>query len=236
MTRSSSPLEAPLVREDPKPLVKKCIAVLARRLQRAGRIGFKEVLYARGEREFLLLSPQGSSAQARQDYPVLYFEETPSKTYWLAISFRFSPWLERFRLVQASLLVFEGPLTDPEKTALFRAEWDELEDNGIHAQPHWHVYPAGTGALPRPSAGGFPSGRSEPAEFVPQASFPTAPAEAERVDRLRFHFAMAAQWHLEDGGSCRSRFSESGLTSWLVGCIEYIRGQLPHFSREKLVS
>lgn len=102
--------------------MKKCMRVVGRRLERAGKIGFQEIPHARGAREFLLLSTQrGSLARARQDYPVLYFESTRSNTYWLALALRFAPSLDRFRLIQVSLLLFEGPWTDPEKTPLLRA-------------------------------------------------------------------------------------------------------------------
>ncbi len=77
MARKSSSSPEPLVCEDPASLVKKCMKAVGRRLERAGKIGFKEIPHARGEREFLLLSTQrGSSARARQDYPALYFEAT----------------------------------------------------------------------------------------------------------------------------------------------------------------
>jgi len=234
MARKSSPSAPPLVCQEPTALVKKCMGMLGRRLGHAGKIGFQEIPHARGEREFLLLSDQGSSARARQDYPVLYFEATRSKTYWLALSLRFAPSLERFRLIQASLLLFEGPWTE-EKIPLLRAEWDELEEDGAHAQPHWHVYPAGAGVLRRSAPGGFPAAPPEPVEFVPQAAPPTDPGEAGIQDHPRFHYAMASQWHLEEGASYRCSFSEGGLLSWLVGCIDYIRGQLPHISREELL-
>lgn len=225
-------LEGPLLCEDPKTLVKTCMGVVGRRMIRAGKIGFKEIPHARGEREFLLLSPQGSSARARQDYPVLYFAATLSKTYWLAISLRFTPLVEAYRLIQTSLLLFEGPLTDPEKTPLLRAEWDDLNDNGNNAQPHWHVYPGGAGILRPSGAVGFTTAPSEPVKFEPQATPPETFEEVKLQERTRFHYAMAAQWHLEEGGSCRSSLSKRGLLFWLVGCIDYIRGQLPHISRE----
>jgi hypothetical protein len=235
MARKSSPLAEPLVYGDPTSLVKKCMQGVSRRLEQAGKIGFKEIPHARSEREFLLLSTQGgSSARARQDYPVLYFGATRSKTYWLALSLYFVPALERFRLIQASLLVFEGPWADSEKIPLLRAEWDELEEDGVHAQPHWHVYPAGAGALRHSAADDFPAAPPGPVEFVPQAAPPTDPGEAGIQDLPRFHYAMATRWHLEEGASYRCSFSEGGLVSWLVGCIDYIRGQLPHISREDL--
>lgn len=235
MARKISPSAEPLVCEDPTSLVKRCMRVVGGRLESAGKIGFQEIPHARSEREFLLLSIQrGSSARARRNYPVLYFEATRSSTYWLALSLRFAPSLERFRLIQVSLLLFEGAWTNPEKTPLLRAEWDELEENGIHAQPHWHVYPAGAGVLRPLATGGFPAVPSGPIEFTPQLAPVTAPGEPKPQDRPRFHYAMATRWHLEGGGSHRCPLSEGGLFSWLVGCIDYIRGQLPHISRENL--
>src|SRR5680860_1703151 len=40
-----------------------------------------------------------------------------------------------------SLSVFQGSIDDDRKTQLFRAEWDNYDDNLEHAQPHWHIYP-----------------------------------------------------------------------------------------------
>jgi len=233
MARYRSRLETPVVCDDPKPIVKKCVGVIGRQLANAGKVGFLERAHARSELEFLLLSSRNSWARARQEYPVLYFEATPSRTYWLAIALRFAPLLERFKLIQVSLVLFEGTETDPEKSPLLRAEWDDLEEAGVHAQPHWHVYKDRSAA--RSGGGAFPAVSSGPIVFSPQAAELEDPERIGLRDRPRFHYAMAARWHLEEGGSCRSSLSAAGLMSWLDGCIDYIRGQLPHISREELL-
>ncbi len=133
---------------------------------------------------------------------------------------------------QASLLLFEGNWYDPEKSPLLRAEWDDSEPNGLHAQPHWHVYPAGAGAGRHPPGIVFPMAPGDPIDF-PQARGAT---EKETKDKPpRFHYAMAARWHQDGDSSCRCTLSERGLLLWLGGCITYIRRQLPHFSREELL-
>ena len=181
-------------------------------------MSFRKEDYARGEREYLLVSDGQAWARARSLYPVLPLLTTDDAAFWFAVALRFGSSLGRFQLKHASILIFKGFPADPDKTPLVRAEWDEADPAGPHAQPHWHVYPS---ALARPEAASF--------EAIKALEGAAGEPAGRTLEGERFHYAMSAAWHL-DGGSHQSRLSEDGLLKWLPGCVLYTRNQLVYLS------
>jgi hypothetical protein len=183
-------------------------------------MGFHQQDLARGEREYLLVSEAQSRAKARNEYPALPLLATVDSAFWFAVALRFGPSLGRFQLKHVSILLFEGLASDPNKIPLVRAEWDEADPSGSHAQPHWHVY---SSALIKPEPMLF----EETAEADPDRAGEEAAGSTLEGDR--FHYAMSATWHL-DGGGHQSRLSEDKLLRWLPGCVRYTRDQLLYLS------
>jgi len=123
--------------------------------------------------------------------------------------------LRVWRLSSAAVRVFSGSAVDTSKTALFRAEWDFEEESAVHAQPHWQIYDPGD--IPRGGLAGPDSGDDSvlPAEL----------SESRRYKLGRFHFAMAARWHIADDHVVQLR-SPDDLPAWVARCIGYIRGEM----------
>jgi hypothetical protein len=213
--------------DDPRPLLARCKRVLEAGLPKAGKMGFNMQGHARGESEYLLNSDAQSWARARNQYPVLPLLTTVGSAFWFAVALRFGPALGRFQLKHVSVLIFEGLASDPNKAPLVRAEWDETDITGPHAQPHWHVYPS---ALTRLEPASFEDVAEAPASLDETALDETAEeSQRRRLEGERFHYAMSATWHL-DGGGHQSRLSEDELLRWLPGCILYSQGQLAYLS------
>ena len=61
--------------------------------------------------------------------------------FWLYLDIRF----EKSELSEIntfiSLSIFQGEDSDNVKKQLFRAEWDNFDNNDNRPQPHWHIYP-----------------------------------------------------------------------------------------------
>lgn len=230
MARSPKPRPGPkgtkapeaLLVDDPVPLLQRCKRALEKALPDAGRMGFNRRDYARGEREYLLVSELHSRARARDDYPVLPLLTTEDATFWLAVAFRFGPFLGSYQLKHVSILIFEGLAADAGKTPLVRAEWDEADPAGPHAQPHWHVYPS---ALTKPEPLSFDDAADALADPDGAAEEPPG----GRLEGERFHYAMAATWHLEENRH-QCPLSEDKLLKWLPGCVLYTRSQLGYLS------
>lgn len=203
-------------------------------------LSFQGAAPERGESEIVLASSSPTSGFADRPYPVVPFVGRKAFSYWLALALKFQRDASLL-LTSASIMVFEGPASDPQKVPLLRAEWHEWDKPGVHAQPHWHVYASALAEMAQIFPEGFApeeapvlefgSETAEPRDFDEDAFEAVAATQPSPSMRLaEFHYAMSARWHVADG--CQERLSSTAvLTNWLGGCIRYTREQLTYISR-----
>ncbi len=143
-------------------------------------------------------------------------------------------------LKHVSLKLWQGSTIETAHLC-FRAEWDVRDSNLNHAQPHWNVHaPRGLETAPATDDNFRTfSDRElaqEPASF---AEFVNAEAEVAgqaapiasqdfglSAQQLhKFHFAMAANWHANDGQSGPAISSTKEVINWISSCARYIKHQ-----------
>jgi len=118
--------------------------------------------------------------------------------------------------VLISISIFQGGYQENEKKQLFRAEWDNYDDNKIHPQPHWHIYPEENLISDEDDIIEF--GINENDDFLKDASL-------QKIDLKRMHFAMNGQW--SQNGTQIHRINDSKvLVNWLAGALGHIKEQL----------
>lgn len=196
-------------------------------------IGFHRQEIVRSKYRCMLVGQAATSARARDQYMAHSLLETDLTSYWLAITiwFQFYPNINKYHVESVSLIVFEGVATSIDKTPLLRAEWDcfSHNDNVAHAQPHWHVYISAIENLSDQMASFTQP--SEVKTFIPPDTETTNTDVPEQWDGARFHFAMAAKWHIDENCIIQEILGDiDGLTKWLTGCIKYINNQLEYIS------
>lgn len=141
------------------------------------------------------------------------------KNYWAYFEMRIIP-NDEYPTIFLSISIFEGEADDDYKIQLFRAEWDNYEDNSEHPQPHWHFYP-------------FNSFEEYDTfkELVNDTSGETdgfqnfVDGNAKVVDLSKFHFAMNGQWYLQKGHISRID-NDSSLVNWISGVFGHMKYQL----------
>jgi len=126
-------------------------------------------------------------------------------------------------LIFFSLSVFKGDHDDPIKIPLFRAEWDNFDDNEQHPQPHWHFY----------EKAGLEQHISQFTDLLEEevSGFAAMIDEdhADNVDMSKMHFAMNASWHNNEG-HIQAANNDDTFTQWFVGLIGHIKHQLVYIS------
>ena len=59
-----------------------------------------------------------------------------------------------------------------------------------------------------------------------QPTLTAAPVYGLSVEQMhKFHFAMAANWHMSDGTACPSVSTTQEVVSWISSCALYIKRQ-----------
>ncbi len=111
---------------------------------------------------------------------------------------------------------------------LFRAEWDQVGEASIHAQPHWHTYFTDFGRKKDLMVSGKEFGSVEVQEFESELEQKDAGIE-DLTYFSKFHFAMSADWQNAGKHLLRLR-DEIALANWLDGCLKYIIEQLKYVS------
>ena len=115
-----------------------------------------------------------------------------------------------------SISIFQGGYQEKEKKQLFRAEWDNFDDNKIHPQPHWHIYPEENLISAEDDIIDFDINEND--DFLDDASL-------QKIDLKRMHFAMNGQW--SQNGTQIHRINDSKvLVNWLAGALGHIKEQL----------
>lgn len=139
--------------------------------------------------------------------------------YWLYIDIRFEKSEISIPNTFISLSVFQGEGTDNTKKQLFRAEWDNFNNNDNHPQPHWHIYPNYN----------FEKTFNEFIEMAKDDSFAGLLNEEKStdIDLKKIHFAMNGTWSTKGGHV--HRISEGNtIINWLEGLLSHIKSQLEY--------
>lgn len=109
-----------------------------------------------------------------------------------------------------SLSIFQGGYNKEEKKQLFRAEWDNYENNEFHPQPHWHFYPK----------------ENKTIDFKAEDSTDFIVDDTKKeIDLKRIHFAMNGEW-AQNGEHIHKINSSKALVNWLSGALKHIKEQL----------
>lgn len=181
--------------------------------------------------------------------PVIQGREGPIPALPLFLDDRQSAWLVvelesefgvPLTLKHVSLKLWQG-MTIETSHLCFRAEWDVRDSESNHAQPHWNVHaPRGMSETYAPE-GNFQTfsdqeqvdSHSSFAEFVraeAAAAAQPAPAAAQNfglsIQQMhKFHFAMAANWHVTNGRAGPPISSTQEVVAWISSCARYIKHQ-----------
>jgi hypothetical protein len=182
--------------------------------------------------------------------PVVTGREGPVPALELFLDDRQSAWLVveleseygggPLLLKHVSLKLWQGSTIETAHLC-FRAEWDVRDSNLSHAQPHWNVHaPRGLDTDPATEdnfrAFSDRELAHEPASFAEfvQAEVGVAvqavPIKTQDFGLTaqhlhKFHFAMAANWHVNDGRTGPVISSTQEVVNWISSCARYIKHQ-----------
>ncbi len=184
--------------------------------------------------------------------PTVLGREGPLPTLSLFIDERQSAWLvveleseyeKPLMLKHVSLKLWQGTTTDAAHLC-FRAEWDVRKSDSIHAQPHWNVHaPKSATAIQAEDIDFNAFVRSQQGEKIDTFSDFLQAEEAESsnvvpavpavtpghglsVEQMhKFHFAMAANWHVSNGRAGPTISTTDEVVTWISSCTRYIKSQ-----------
>lgn len=129
---------------------------------------------------------------------------------------------EYYNLI-VSLSIFQGGYTKEEKIQLFRAEWDNYEDNKSHPQPHWHFYTEDNKL----------SETTNDSKFVLDDNIDFLNEIApKKFDLKRMHFAMNGQW-AQNGHHIHKINNPTIVVNWISGLLRHIKEQLEKTRKQK---
>ncbi|MDO9577177.1 MAG: hypothetical protein Q7J16_04780 [Candidatus Cloacimonadales bacterium] len=121
----------------------------------------------------------------------------------------------QFPKIFFSLSIFQGPEEIMDKHQVFRAEWDNNNDEtDYHPQPHWHFHYCNE----------FIS------EFEDDTHNEFDQEETNILDFNKFHFAMNGQWAVSKKDVHRIT-TEDELVNWFSGIIKHIKKELEYLKK-----
>lgn len=129
---------------------------------------------------------------------------------------------EYYNLI-VSISIFQGGYPKEEKIQLFRAEWDNYEDNKFHPQPHWHFYPDDNKLTE--TIDDFKFEPDETIDFLEEIATP-------KIDLKRMHFAMNGQW-AQNGCHIHKINNPTIVVNWISGLLRHIKEQLEKTRMQK---
>ena len=130
---------------------------------------------------------------------------------------------DKYYQINLSLSIFQGENSDLIKTQLFRAEWDNYDNNVKHPQPHWHIYPFKYDYKTYQDFEAFIEIKDEPGF----EKFIESKAKQELIDISNLHFAMNGQWSINNG-HIHVIENVTILFNWLNGLLNHIKEQLEY--------
>lgn len=144
------------------------------------------------------------------------------KDFWLYVDVRFEASGIDIPNTFISISVFQGDDDDERKFQLFRAEWDNFDDNISHPQPHWHIYSDQSLEKSFDEMIELLEGQDGFAEFLNEE-------RAKGIDLKNIHFAMNGLWSVK-GSHIHKIDREDVLLNWVQGVLSHIKSQLEHIS------
>lgn len=143
--------------------------------------------------------------------------------FWIYIEMIIIKEKEDFTRTSISISIFQGEAEDNVKNQLFRAEWDNYENNTIHPQPHWHVYPF---KYDMKTYEDFEAYNEIVNESVAGFEATVANKKKNKIINISdFHFAMNGQW-IENLNHIHKIKEDSNIVLWLTGVLAHIKEQL----------
>ena len=138
------------------------------------------------------------------------------KNFWMFVEISFT---QPFGVI-ITVSIFQGDDLDFHKTQLFRAEWDDYnDDTQTHAQPHWHFL----------SNVSIEKTVSNFAELIPDIkdTFEEVLKEEKNkvIDLGKFHFAMNGDWS-NSGQHVHEIYDAKLLSNWFGGLLGYLKAEL----------
>lgn len=124
--------------------------------------------------------------------------------------------------INVTLSIFQGEESDDHKTQLFRAEWDNYDDNLNHPQPHWQINPFKYSSKTYETFEEW-IGLADEETFESTLASDTKNSELIKINK--FHFAMSGQW-AENKNHIHKINNEPVLLNWLNGMLAHIKDQL----------
>lgn len=122
-----------------------------------------------------------------------------------------------------SLSVFQGQQSDNEKNQLFRAEWDDYNnDDEKHPQPHWHIT----------SNQSIENTFKEYTDTFENEDFAELLKEEKTkiIDVNKIHFAMNGNW-INDDTHIQAINDNSKIVKWFQGLFSHLKVQLEHVNK-----
>lgn len=139
--------------------------------------------------------------------------------FWLYIDISFEKSENSIPNAFISLSVFQGDYADNTKNQLFRAEWDNFDNNDIHPQPHWHIYSNHSFE----SFNEFVQKNDEDDGFVNIIN----EEKSKAIDLKKMHFAMNGNWDT-NGSHIHKIRDENTIINWFPGLLGHIKSQLEY--------
>jgi hypothetical protein len=143
--------------------------------------------------------------------------------FWIYIEMIIIKEKENFTHTSISISIFQGAADDNVKNQLFRAEWDNYENNTVHPQPHWHVYPFKYDVKTYEDFEAYNELINE-SNIGFEASIINKKA-SKIIDISDFHFAMNGQW-VEHSNHIHRITEDNAIVLWLTGVLTHIKDQL----------
>lgn len=122
-----------------------------------------------------------------------------------------------------SLSVFQGEQNDKVKNQLFRAEWDDYNnEDEKHPQPHWHIT----------SNQAIENTFEEYTDTFENDGFAELLKEEKRkiIDINKIHFAMNGNW-INDDTHIQSINDNAKIVKWFQGLFSHLRVQLEYVNK-----
>ena len=135
--------------------------------------------------------------------------------FWIYITINFAN-----ENIFISVSVFQGNENDKKKHQLFRAEWDDYNnEEERHPQPHWHIT----------SNQAIEKTFEEIASMDEDDSFVSLLKEEKSkiIDVNKIHFAMNADW-INTGVHVHSLNTEEKIIKWFSGLLSHIKIELEY--------
>ncbi|WP_428003502.1 hypothetical protein [Acidovorax sp.] len=200
--------------------------------QTTKQIGQRQLVYIR--------QPSSPTVQGREgQLPALPLFIDDRQSAWLVVEIE-SEYGKPLMLKHVSLKLWQGTTAEAAHLC-FRAEWDMRDTESSHAQPHWNVHaPRGMSSelAPEVDFKSF-SGLEQRKEISSFAEFEQAevagavelaptvvPVYGLSMEQMhKFHFAMAANWHMSNGKASPSVNTTDDVVTWISSCALYIKRQ-----------